>query len=214
MSERAIAHYAVLAEQHGFSDAPSILMGERLPLLQPPDRQIPIRNPSDDLRGELTSKYAAVIEGLGPFLVACTLASKAQGTRMATENYYNSQYDRHLTEVVPKHLHPSYLSTGKLKNIQIQAAAPSEISFKVKNKTMGNNMTTQTKETLASWVYLVTSADTIPLGPAELGYTAFLTVVHKSPNHVTVCHARQFTSHELQQNPGLWKPINLPSSSQ
>jgi hypothetical protein len=121
MNESAEARYAAMAKQHGFNDMPhATYFNGRAYTATVASRSTNAKtNPGNEVNGELIGNYAAIIESLGPFLVACTIASQAQGVRVPTESYYKSNYGRHLREVIPKHLHPSYLDTVRLHNIQI-----------------------------------------------------------------------------------------------
>jgi hypothetical protein len=211
MSQGVQEYYANLAEMNNFSsEIPSILSGKPQ-LLLPVETELSIWGPAPKLAEEVKGNYAAILDSLSPYLIACAMDEPQEGKKSRTKVHDEGTYSRYLDNMISDHLKPSYLSTGKLVNVQTQAVAPSEISIRATRKALSSNRE-RADVALSKWVFLVTSAEYKPKTVvANVGYTAFITLAHASVNGTIVCNSRQFTLPELQHNPEQWRPVRFPT---
>ncbi len=214
MSLQSAAHYSEIAGKHGIHALPPIMSEPYLPLL-PAAAEIAIRPSENERTIQLKQNYAEIVESVGPYLIACTVANvPTQGGRTGDEMSWArdiARRSKHFEGMIETFLKPKWLSTGSLKGIQTQAAAPHEITPSILNQSLGGVTADERRSAEVNSVFLVTSAYILPKRLSKLGYTAFVTCLRISSGSEIVCRGRQFTPGELARTEEKWKPTAVVS---
>jgi hypothetical protein len=201
------AYYDQMATLHEAPMMPLALGGHIIQLL-PPGQEVSILNPSKGAGTELTTNYSNVLTSLGPFLGACAVFDGRVPFDPGAKPH--GFFEGHVAEMARRLLIPSGVSTGRLTNIQLQAAQPRDFT----TNTLMNTLQLRLKEStervnlaVASAVLLVISAELghkTPRAPA--GYSAFLNIVGLTMNGQLTNRARQLPQKVLADSEHRWRP--------